>query len=255
MRVSFIGSGNTATQLALALYKKGIRVSQVISASIENATILAQKVNAQAGDKLSGFNAEKTDILLLATTDDKTPKIGAEITDQNRVIVAHTSGSVNMDVLELHKKHGVFYPFLSMQKNIEANFSHTPFLIEGNDEQTVSALKNLAEILSDNIVPANSQQRQMLHLAAIFANNFVNNQLAIAEDILAKNNLSFDLLRPLLADYFAKLQHRLPHELQTGPAVRDDKATIEHHLNILHSFPDYQNIYRLLTNSIQRKAE
>jgi hypothetical protein len=42
----------------------------------------------------------------------------------------------------------------------------------------------------------NSRQRLMVHLAAVFANNFSNAQYAIAEMILKENNLSFDLLRP-----------------------------------------------------------
>lgn len=252
MKVSFIGSGNTATQLVLMLHEKGVEISQIISASLENAKTLAQKVNAQFSNDIALFDESNTDILFIAATDDKVLEIATELVPQTKVVVVHTSGSVDVNVLVHHEKHGVFYPFISMQKNIETDFSHAPILLEANDKQTVSTLKQLANRLSDNIAEVNTQQRQMLHLAAVFANNFVNNQLTIAEDILTKNNLPFDLLRPLLASYFEKLKTRLPHELQTGPAVRNDMDVIEKHLKLLENEPEYRNIYELISANIQR---
>ncbi|HEY0262752.1 MAG TPA: DUF2520 domain-containing protein [Chitinophagales bacterium] len=253
LKVSFIGSGNTATQLALALHEKGIAISQIISSSFENANFLAQKMNAKASDNLLDFDTPNVDILLIAVTDDKIAKVASDLAKQTNVIVAHTSGSVNMSELEKHTNYGVFYPFVSIQKNIRTDFSNAPFLIEGNNNFVVSKLKELAIVVSNNIIDANSQQRQMLHLSAIFANNFVNNQLSIAQDILAKNNLPFSLLRPLLANYFEKLQTHLPSELQTGPAIRHDTATIEKHLELLQTLPEYQKIYALISDNIQRK--
>lgn len=253
MKISFIGSGNVATQLALALYKKDIFISQIISTSLENARALAQKVNAQATTDITQFDAKNTDILLIAATDDNILNIATKLTPQTNVIVAHTSGSVEMNVLIHHENHGVFYPFISMQKSIPARFFDAPFLIEANEEATANTLKKLAHLLSNYVLEADSQQRQNLHLAAVFANNFVNNQLAIAETILAKNHLPFSLLRPLLADYFGKLENHLPHELQTGPAVRHDSTIIEKHVHLLRDFPEYQTIYRLLTEDIQRE--
>lgn len=253
MKISFIGSGNVATQLALALYEKEVFISQIISSSLENAEILAEKVNAQATNDISLFDAQNTDILLIAATDNNILSIATALTPQTNVIVAHTSGSVEMNVLIHHEKHGVFYPFISMQKTIPARFSDAPFLIEANEESTGNTLKKLARLLSNQVLDADSQQRQNLHLAAVFANNFVNSQLAIAEDILTKNQLPFSLLRPLIADYFGKLENHLPHELQTGPAIRHDSTVIEKHLHLLRDLPEYQTIYRLLTENIQRK--
>ena len=44
--IVFIGAGNLATNLAKALYRKGFRIVQVYSRTIESARTLAEKVEA-----------------------------------------------------------------------------------------------------------------------------------------------------------------------------------------------------------------
>jgi hypothetical protein len=39
--------------------------------------------------------------------------------------------------------------------------------------------------------------------------------------------------------------------LQTGPAIRDDSATIQKHLELLSSQPNLQKLYANMTESIQ----
>ena len=46
MRISFIGSGNVATHLALAFYGCGHVVEQVWSRNIDHANLLAARVEA-----------------------------------------------------------------------------------------------------------------------------------------------------------------------------------------------------------------
>ena len=41
-------------------------------------------------------------------------------------------------------------------------------------------------------------------------------------------------------------------EVQTGPAVRHDKETIQKHLELLKNHPQLKNIYLLMTESIQQ---
>ena len=46
--ISFIGSGNVATQLALALKKAGHNIREVYSKTLEHSTALASKVGSKA---------------------------------------------------------------------------------------------------------------------------------------------------------------------------------------------------------------
>jgi hypothetical protein len=85
-------------------------------------------------------------------------------------------------------------------------------------------------------------------VAAVFANNYTNHMLVIAERLMVDNNLGFDLLRPLIQRTFD--QHKLPSEVQTGPAQRGDEHTLERQLAFLENSERYQTIYAMLAASI-----
>lgn len=97
----------------------------------------------------------------------------------------------------------------------------------------------------------NSDKRKALHLAAVFANNFSNHMFVIAEELLKKNDLDFNLLRPLILETSNKIRNHSPSDMQTGPARRGDTGTIEKHLQLLVNKPEYAKMYRLITDSIE----
>lgn len=99
----------------------------------------------------------------------------------------------------------------------------------------------------------NSEQRKIVHLAAVFANNFTNFMYNISEVLLKKNKLSFDILKPLILETAEKIQRNSPSDMQTGPAKRGDKKVISEHLKMLNDFPEYKKIYRLITKKIMAK--
>ncbi|HRP59455.1 MAG TPA: NAD(P)-binding domain-containing protein, partial [Vicingus sp.] len=51
--ISFIGSGNVASHLAIALFRNNFSIKQVFSKSFKNANSLAKKVNAQPIESMS----------------------------------------------------------------------------------------------------------------------------------------------------------------------------------------------------------
>jgi hypothetical protein len=75
----------------------------------------------------------------------------------------------------------------------------------------------------------------------------------IGQDILQEEQLSFELLIPLIENTVEKLTYTSPDKLQTGPAVRNDESTIAKHLGLLKDHDDFKKIYTLLTDSIQKK--
>jgi predicted short-subunit dehydrogenase-like oxidoreductase (DUF2520 family) len=95
-----------------------------------------------------------------------------------------------------------------------------------------------------------SEQRLVLHIAAVFACNFSNHVYAIAQQLVESKGISFDYLRPLIAETAANVQQALPSEVQTGPAIRKDEKILQKHLDFLKEKPQLQEIYRLLSQSI-----
>ena len=74
-----------------------------------------------------------------------------------------------------------------------------------------------------------------------------------AKSITDSENLEFDLLKPLITETFKKaLAAENPADVQTGPAIRGDKTTINRHLDYLKTDENLVEIYEVLTESIQR---
>ena len=99
-----------------------------------------------------------------------------------------------------------------------------------------------------------SIKRKQLHIAAVFASNFTNYMLTIAEKILKNQNLDFKLLLPLVNETINNLNNTSPSELQTGPAIRNDKEIIKMHLENLKDEQD-KEIYSLISNAIKKGNE
>src|SRR5690606_12433218 len=108
------------------------------------------------------------------------------------------------------------------------------------------------ESISEQVYQVDSEQRRALHLSAVFVNNFVNHLYHIGEQICKKNQLPFDILRPLIAETAAKITEMPPLEAQTGPAKRCDNSTLLKHREQLTPHPLYLQLYDLLTEAIQQ---
>ncbi len=97
---------------------------------------------------------------------------------------------------------------------------------------------------------ADSEHRRMLHLAAVFTCNFTNHILTLGKDLTLKSGFSFEVMKPLLQETIRKAIEIGPDKSQTGPAVRNDRNTIEKHLELLSFSPELRNIYIDMTESI-----
>lgn len=250
--VSIIGAGNVATHLANALYNKGVNINQVYSKTLVNAKELGNKVRAGYTTDLNGIKPN-SDLYIISVSDDVIEQIADKLEIENKILV-HTSGSVDVDVLKkASKNYGSFYPLQTFTKNTEVNFENIPMCIEGSNKKTENELTALALLLSSNVNKINSEQRKKLHLAAVFACNFSNYMQVIAQDLCEENNVSFDLLKPLIKETFEKGLNVNPIDNQTGPARRGDKKTIDKHLKLLETNENLKEIYTLISNQIIKK--
>ena len=125
-----------------------------------------------------------------------------------------------------------------------------PIAIEGNSAEVTDSLHSIASRLSERVLELSSIQRRTIHAAAVFACNFTNHMYVLANDLLEEQGLSFDLLRPLIAETASKIQSADPASVQTGPAMRDDQSTMNKHLQLLTNKPDLQELYHKLSQSI-----
>ncbi len=250
-KIVFIGAGNVATVLAQAVNGKRKTV-QVYSKSISSAKKLGNILGCSFTDNLKKISRE-ADMYIISIKDDAIDKVATKLHLKNKVVV-HTSGSVDMKSLKkISENYGVLYPLQTFSKKSKLK-KDVPFCIEGSSEKAYKQLEELVKELGGKAYHINSIARAKLHLAAVFANNFTNHMYAIAYDILQKEHIPFDVLLPLIHETVNKLEKLNPVESQTGPAIRRDKKTIKKHLEILKKRPEYLNLYKQLTKSIQLKA-
>ncbi|MCJ0742561.1 Rossmann-like and DUF2520 domain-containing protein [Pedobacter montanisoli] len=251
MKAVVIGSGNVATHLCKALKSAQINVVQVWSQQLQNAEKLANEINAEAINDLSQVNVD-ADFCIISVKDDAVETIANQL-QPFKGIVVHTAGAVSIDIFKpLFKHYGVLYPLQTFSKGKALDFKEVPLCIEAGDEQTLKKIEQLAQLLSRNVYPVDTEKRKILHLAAVFACNFTNHLYALSQDILAEHQLPFDIIKPLIVETAEKVQHNLPRDVQTGPAIRHDEQTLARHRALLANQPHLLNIYQTLTESIKK---
>ena len=248
--IVFLGFGNVNFHLINTLYKHNKdSVIQVYNRSKINLN--KELNNIPFTTDLSKI--KEADLYIIGIPDDAIAAFSETLPLKNKLVV-HTSGSVSMEALSERNRKGVFYPLQTFSKNREVNFNTIPICIEAKEEADLELLTNLGKSLSEKVVEIDSDERSKLHLAAVFVNNFVNHLYAIGDDILGNNELSFDLLHPLIEETASKVKTLSPSEVQTGPARRGDQKTIEKHLHLLKEGP-VSELYQQLTESLMKKFD
>ncbi len=250
MKVIFIGSGNVATQLSLALKSKGVTVTQIYSRTEEHAKELAEKLNTKYTSELSEIETD-ADIYIYALKDNSFLSFLNKFNLPPEAIHIHTAGSIHISSFEgFTNKYGVFYPLQTFSKTKIVDFSEIPICIETSSEQVERKLIELANLLSAKVYLLDSEQRRQLHLAAVFACNFSNYMYDIASEVVGKAGLGFEILHPLILETANKIKTLTPYKAQTGPSVRYDQKTINTHLWMLRKMPVFKNVYFELSRNI-----
>lgn len=249
MKISIIGSGNVATHLVKAFVASGHEIVQVCSRNLQHAEELAAQAGAQAVNRINQLN-DTAGLYIISVSDDAISQTASEFPFQDKLLV-HTSGTTDAEVLKSRSEsYGVFYPLQTFSKQKDVDFDTVPLLVEGNTDGVTKTLLKLGGDISGRVLHVDSEGRQRIHLAAVFACNFSNHFYALAEDILNRGGLEFDLIRPLILETALKVQSFSPSAVQTGPAARRDYATINKHLKTLEDTPGLQALYEKVTESI-----
>ncbi|RRO12487.1 Rossmann-like and DUF2520 domain-containing protein [Flavobacteriaceae bacterium 14752] len=245
--IVILGAGNVASHFIHAFSQsQDINISQIYNHRPESLRDFSDFETTKEIDKI-----KTAEVYLVCIKDDKVQKIVQSI-NQPQAIIAHTSGS--LPLLKTSNRDAVFYPLQTFSKDKTISFKDLPICLETEYESDFKVLKKLVHALGAKPYAVSTIQRQELHLAAVFVCNFVNHLYHIGHEICAQKNLPFDILKPLIKETADKINFKTPNQAQTGPAIRHDQTTINRHIQQLDN-PNYQEIYRYLTNSIQKSNE
>ncbi len=248
--ISIIGLGNVGWHLALALTQAGYEIKNIVSRNTEHVSAPGDIPDTTVISDISQVK-DDPDLYLITVQDLEIASLATYLKDSESII-AHTSGGIDMSVFSGRSNaYGVFYPLQTFTKGTDMTYADIPFLLEADTEDTLNALKNVAEKISGKYRCVGAEVRVRLHLAAVFACNFSNHMVTIAEYLLKKENLDLELIQPLMKQTLKKLDSLSPKEAQTGPAIRNDIHTMNKHLELLADESGFEDLYKAISKSIQ----
>ena len=234
MNIVIIGKGNVATNLDYAFRKKGIA---------------CQMVSSREGlDQLPVAN-----VYIYAVRDEALPSVVAQVVGVGKSLHLHTSGTMPITVFGADKPHaGVFYPFQTFSKaRVIEDFSTIPVFFEARGIDDISAVYSLALTITSHVYEASQHDRERLHVAGVFTNNFTNLMYTMAAELLQNTHIPFRALLPLIDETATKVHTLSPRDAQTGPARRGDENVMNHHLSLLNE--EQRQVYQLLSAAIRKR--
>ena len=140
-------------------------------------------------------------------------------------------------------------------KKRKLSFRDIPCFVEACDELNLNVLHLLCRQISSRVIALGSEDRKYLHLAAVFASNFVNHCYNMSSSILRSHGLDFDVMYPLIDEVAAKVHEMMPSEAQTGPAVRYDRNVMDKQIALLADHPELQEMYEMMSRGIHEKSK
>ena len=236
MKIVILGAGSVGTNLHHAFELKGIHTELVHARPLTTHSAAVPSA----------------DVYIYAIADNALQEV-VSLVHAPKALHLHTSGSMPIEVFGADKPHaGVLYFLQSFNRtNLIDDWSGIPCFIEGRNIDDIAAIYSLAQCLTSRIYEANQHDRERLHVAAIFANNYSNLMYRIAEEVLADTQIPFEALLPLIDRTAEKVHTLRPIDAQTGPAQRGDHAIIQKHLQILSATP-YASVYQALAALIEK---
>ena len=234
MNIVIIGKGNVATNLDYAFRKKGIA---------------CQMVSSREGlDQLPQAN-----VYIYAVKDEALASVVAQVQGRERSLHLHTSGTMPITVFGDDKPHaGIFYPFQTFSKaRLIEDFSTVPVFFEARGIDDISAVYSLALTITSHVYEATQHDRERLHVAGVFTNNFTNLMYTMAAELLQNTHIPFKALLPLIDETATKVHTLSPRDAQTGPARRGDENVMNHHLSLLND--EQRQVYQLLSEEIRKR--
>ena len=254
MRIALIGAGRVASCMGPRLKRAGHTVTGVYSRTLANAEQLAKVVGAPAFDTLE--SVPEADVYLVMLSDDALIGLAPAIVNgREKALFLHTAGSVPMDLWKEAgaKRYGVLYAMQTFSKGADIDWPEVPVFVEGCNPQELRIVTSLASDLSGKVTELSSEGRKKLHVAAVFTCNFSNHMYAIAEKLLASEGVPFSVMLPLVRETARKVESMSPEDAQTGPAIRGDRKVMDQHMELLKEYPEYAELYRLISTDINKK--
>ncbi len=256
--IAIIGAGALGTNLALALSEHGYAVKGIFNRTEGKAQEVARLVNADH----YGLNPKKSgeigQIIFLCVPDDHLKNIAHHLVSTIKNLrgkyFVHCSGAKSANEIEEFKSVGAsvasFHPLQTFLKDPKPDaFKSVNISLQG-DEQVIEELSKIALSLNAQSFKVSEKDKILLHIAAVFACNYMVSIDMAAKMILSGSenpkNITLDKLFPLMEQTLNNIENYGPENSLSGPIKRGDAETIRKHLQNMGENEDLISLYQSL---------
>jgi predicted short-subunit dehydrogenase-like oxidoreductase (DUF2520 family) len=252
--ISVIGTGRVGRCLTLALLRADFPIHSLFNRTVSVAEDL---VNDFVKPIVKGFPESKDDlgkITFLCVPDDSISQVAEELSgikdEWSGYSFVHCSGARPAEELDVLAAKGAriasFHPIQTFPSDPDPEIFRDIWISLQGDKDLLHLLEGFAESLGAKTVQVTSAEKQQLHVAAVFACNYMVTIAGAAKKLLPDENRTMELLAPLMRQTLDQILTKGPGEALTGPLRRGDLQTLRNHLQSLNDLPELQYLYTSL---------
>ena len=252
--ISVIGIGRVGKCLTLALSKADFHVHNLFNRTVSEAEDLATDLGQPAIRKFPESKNDLGEITFICVSDDSISQVAEKISslsdDWSGYSFVHCSGARPAEDLDVLAAKGAqiasFHPIQTFPLAPSPEIFRDIWISLQGEKNLLRILERLAESLGAKTVQVTPAEKQQLHIAAVFACNYMVTIAGAAEKLLPDDNRSMALLAPLMRQTLDQILMKGPDQALTGPLRRGDVQTLMNHLESLNELPELQELYTSL---------
>ena len=177
------------------------------------------------GDDLARA-AGGVDLLIIATPDAAVVEVAAAVEPVAETVVAHLAGSLDLDVLGVHRRRASIHPLVALaDPDVGASRLQGAWFALAGDPFA----RTVVEALGGQWFTVADEDRAAYHAAACIASNHVVALLGQAERVGAAAGVPREAFLDLVRATVENVAALGPARALTGPAARGDAETLERH--------------------------
>ncbi|MEX2456401.1 MAG: DUF2520 domain-containing protein [Balneolaceae bacterium] len=268
--ISIIGRGAVGSALVDFFRRSEYPLWSVWGHRKEECFLMSDDKEIQTENSFPQTSSDLGEIIFIAVPDDKIAEVADQLSNQkidwSLHSVVHLSGAKSSDLLSSIKEKGgataSMHPLQTFTKGDGSDrFKDIYISLEG-DEELVEKLEGIVSdfgALSFKLTP---DQKRSMHIAAVFASNYLVSLMDIVHQITSKNGIEngLQILAPIIRQTFSNIEEKGIEQSLSGPVKRGDLNTIKQHLSDLDDAPELtKNLYKKLglqaLNITQKSAQ
>ena len=268
LRFGVVGAGRLGIVLARSLQQAGFELVAASSATPVGCARASQALGIPVFSH-DALVLHEIDVALICVPDDAIAATAHELAQLHEqslagLRVVHTSGCVSLNALSPLADLGAdtlsLHPLQTITRtSTPADLRGAAAAVTASSTATRTFGHALAHAVGMTPFDLEDAARPLYHVASTFAANFTVTLLAAARDACRAAGVDEHVSRHAFASLARSAAHRVeqdgPEAALTGPIVRGDIGTLQHHLAVLDAhLPELAELYRGLATATTQLA-